>query len=93
MRSYANSGRKEVVNDQIYITVEFYLVDFMKMIKVKKNTYQREQLLEFFDNLMGLPPYQEQFSDKQFRKLLFFPVVNAIQTTCLLYTSPSPRDA
>ena len=81
MRSYANSGRKEVVNDQIYITVEFYLVDFMKMIEAKKNTYQREQLLEFFDNLMGLPPYQEQFSDKEFRKLLFFPVVNAIQRT------------
>ena len=81
VRSYANSGRKEVVNDQIYITVEFYLVDFMKRIDAKKNTYQREQFLEFFDNLMGLPPYQEQFSDKEFRKLLFFPVVNAIQIT------------
>jgi len=81
VRSYANSGRKEVVNDQIYMTVEFYLVDFMKMIEAKKNTYQREQFLEFFDNLMGLPPYQEQFSDKEFRKLLFFPVVNAIQRT------------
>ena len=53
----------------------------MKMIEAKKNTYQREQLLEFFDNLMGLPPYQEQFSDKEFRKLLFFPVVNTIQRT------------
>jgi len=81
VRSYANSGRKEVVNHQIYITVDFYLVDFMKMIDAKKNTYQRKQFLEFFDNLMGLPPYQEQFSDKEFRKLLFFPVVNAIQTT------------
>ena len=69
LRSYTNSGRKEVVNDQIYITVEFYLVDFMKMIEAKKNTYQREQFLEFFDNLIGLPPYQEQFSDKEFRKL------------------------
>jgi len=48
---------------------------------LKKNTYQREQFLEFFDNLMELPPYEEQFSDKKFRKLLFFPVVNAIQTT------------
>jgi hypothetical protein len=36
----------------------------MKMIDAKKNTYQRKQFLEFFDNLMGLPPYQEQFSDK-----------------------------
>ena len=53
----------------------------MQMVDAKKNTYQRKQFLEFFDNLMGLPPYQEQFSDKEFRKLLFFPVVNAIQTT------------
>jgi len=51
----------------------------MKMIKAKQNTYQREQFLEFFDNLMGLPSYQQQFSDKEFRKFLFFPVVNAIQ--------------
>jgi hypothetical protein len=51
----------------------------MKTIEAKQNTYQREQFLEFFDNLMGLPPYQQQFSDKEFRKLLFFPVVKAIQ--------------
>lgn len=57
----------------------------MKMIDVKKNTYQREQFLEFFHNLMELPPYKEQFSDKEFRKLLFFPVVNAIQRTQRLY--------
>ena len=30
---------------------------------------------------MGLPPYSVQFSDQNFRKLLFFPVVNAIQQT------------
>jgi hypothetical protein len=53
----------------------------MKMIHAKQNTYQRKQFLEFFDNLMALPPYPEQFSDKEFRKLLFFPVVNTIQTT------------
>jgi hypothetical protein len=76
VRSCANSGRKEVVNQQIYITV-----DFMKKIDAKQNTYQRQQFLEFFDNLMGLPPYQQQFSDKEFRKLVFFPVVNAIQRT------------
>ena len=53
----------------------------MQTIDAKKNTYQREQFLEFFDNLMGLPPYQAQFSNKKFRKLLFFTVVNIIQTT------------
>ena len=36
---------------------------------------------QFFDDLMGLPPYCVQFSDQKFRKLLFFPVVNAIQQT------------
>jgi len=53
----------------------------MQTIDAKKNTYQRKQFLEFFDNLMGLPPYQAQFSNKKFRKLLFFTVVNIIQTT------------
>lgn len=77
-RSYIDSGRKEIVNDPIYITIEFYLSDFMKRIEAKKNTYQREP---FFENLMGLPPYTQQFSDKEFKKFLFFPVVNAIQTT------------
>lgn len=69
MRSYANLGRKEVVNHQICITVEFYLENFMKMIKTKQNKYQREQFLEFFDIIMGLPSYQQQLSDKEFRKL------------------------
>lgn len=53
----------------------------MKIIKAKKNTYQREQFLEFFNNLMRLPAYQKWFSDKEFRKLLFFPVIIIIQKT------------
>lgn len=57
VRSYTNSGRKEVLNQQIYITVPFYLVDFMQIVDANQNTYQRKQFLEFFDNLMGLPPY------------------------------------
>ena len=69
------------MNDQLYITVQFQLVDFMKSVKNNLNSYQRKQFLQFFDDLMGLPPYSQQFSDKKFRKLLFFPVVNAIQET------------
>ena len=46
----------QVEKKLLMTTVEFYLVDFMKMIDAKKNTYQREQFLKFFDNLMGLPP-------------------------------------
>jgi hypothetical protein len=53
----------------------------MKTLQVNLNSYQRKQFLQFFDDLMGLPPYSVQFSDRKFRKLLFFPVVNAIQQT------------
>ena len=81
VRSYSELGKKEILNDQLYITLQFQLVDFMKTLQVNINTYQRKQFLQFFDDLMGLPPYFVKFSDQKFRKLLFFPVVNAIQQT------------
>ena len=81
VRSYSELGKKEILNDQLYITVQFQLADFMKAVQVNQNTYQRKQFLQFFDDLMELPPHSVQFSDREFRKLLFFPVVNAIQQT------------
>jgi hypothetical protein len=81
VRSYSELGKKEILNHQPYITVQFQLVDFMKTLQVNLNSYQRKQFLQFFDDLMGLPPYSVQFSDQEFRKLLFFPVINAIQQT------------
>jgi hypothetical protein len=81
VRSCPELGKKEILNDQPYITVQFQLVDFIKTLQVNLNNYQRKQFLQFFDDLMGLPPYSLQFSDQKFRKLLFFPVVNAIQQT------------
>jgi hypothetical protein len=81
VRSCSELGKKEILNDQPYIIVQFQLVDFMKTLQVNLNSYQRKQFLQFFDDLMGLPPYSIQFSDRKFRKLLFFPVVNAIQQT------------
>ena len=81
VRSCPELGKKEILNDQLYITVQFQLVDFMKTLQVNLNSYQRKQFLQFFDDLMSLPPYSVQFSDQKFRKLLFFPVVNAIQQT------------
>jgi len=42
----------QVEKKLLITTVEFYLVDFMKMIHAKQNTYQRKQFLEFFDNLI-----------------------------------------
>ena len=81
VRSCPELGKKEILNDQPYITVQFQLVDFMKTLQVNLNSYQRKQFLQFFDDLMGLPPYSVQFSDQKFRKLLFFPVVNAVQQT------------
>ena len=66
-------GKKEILNDQLYITVQFQLVDFMKTLQVNLNSYQRKQFLQFFDDLMRLPPYSVQLFDQKFRKLLFFP--------------------
>lgn len=79
VRTY--SGKKEIVNGQNYITVEFRLLDFMKTINCQSNTYQRQQFLQFFNQLQSLPPFREKFTDRNFRQLLFFPVVNAIQET------------
>ena len=81
VRSCPELGKQEILNDQNYITVQFQLVDFMKTLQVNLNSYQRKEFLQFFDDLMGLPPYYVKFSDQKFRKLLFFPVVNAIQET------------
>lgn len=81
VRSYSELGKKEILNEQLYITVQFQLVDFMKAVQATISSYQRKQFLQFFDDLMELPPHSVQFSDQKFRKLLFFPVVNAIQHT------------
>lgn len=53
----------------------------MKIVHWQPNTYQRQQFLQFFDQLLGLPPFREKFTDRNFRQFLFFPVVNAIQET------------
>ena len=49
VRTY--SGKKEIVNGQIYITVQFRLRDFMRTLHCQPNTYQRQQFLQFFDQL------------------------------------------
>jgi len=51
----------------------------MKTLNWQANFYQRQQLLQFFNQLQSLPPFREKFADRKFRQLLFFPVVNAIQ--------------
>jgi hypothetical protein len=53
-RSY--SDREEIVNGQTYISLEFRLIDFMKVVDFKANTYQRKQFLQFFELLQRLPP-------------------------------------
>lgn len=53
----------------------------MKTLNCQANSYQRQQLLQFFNQLQILPLFREKFSDRKFRQLLFFPVVNAIQET------------
>lgn len=78
---WAYSGKKEIVNGQIYITVQFRLLDFRKTVNCQANTYQRQQFLQFFNQLQSLPPFREKFTDRNFCQLLFFPVVNAFQET------------
>ena len=93
VRSYSESGKKEILNDQLYIIVQFQLVNFMKALKVNTNSYQRKEFLQFFQDLMGLPPYSVQFSDQEFRKLLFFLVQGdhhkfqdqIFEETCILH--------
>lgn len=75
------SGEKEIVNGQNYITVQFRLLDFIETVNCQANSYQRQQFLQFFNQLQSLPPFREKFADRKFRQLLFFPVVNAIQET------------
>lgn len=75
------SGKKEIVNGQNYITVQFRLLDFMKTVNRQANSSQRHQFLQFFNELQSLPPFREKFADRKFRQLLFFPVVTAIQET------------
>ena len=53
----------------------------MKTVNCQPNNYQRQQFLQFFNQLQSLPPFREKFADRKFRQLLFFPVVNAIQET------------
>ena len=53
----------------------------MRTIHCQPNTYQRQQFLQFFDQLQGLPSFREKFTDQNFRQFLFFLVVNAIQET------------
>lgn len=51
----------------------------MKTVNSQPNTYQRQQFLQFFNQLQSLPPFREKFTDRNFRQLLFFPIINAIQ--------------
>lgn len=53
----------------------------MKRVNCQANSYQRQQFLQFFNQLQILPPFREKFADRKFRQLLFFPVINAIQET------------
>ena len=42
VRSCPELGKKEILNDQPYIIVQFQLVDFMKTLQVNLNSYQRK---------------------------------------------------
>lgn len=83
IRSYQNQGQEEIINGQTYITVEFKLANFLKEVNSNstRSTFQRAELILFFNNLQGMPPFKEQFAERKYKSILFFPVVNTIQKT------------
>ena len=83
IRSYQNQGQEEILNGQTYITVEFKLANFLKEVNPNstRSTFQRAELISFFNNLQGMPPFKEQFAERKYKSILFFPVVNTIQKT------------
>ena len=74
-------GKKEILNDQPYITVQFQLVNFMKTLQVNLNSYQRKQ---FFDDLMGPTPPPHPLSSTVLRskiqKTFIFPSCQCYST-------------
>jgi len=70
--------KKEILNEEVYYTVNFPLIDFAKKIGFSKDRYthyQRRKLVDFFQQLQGLPPLITWFSDQEFRSTLIFPIV------------------
>lgn len=70
--------KKEILNEEVYYTFNFPLIDFAKKIGFSKDRYthyQRRKLVDFFQQLQGLPPLITWFSDQEFRSTLIFPIV------------------
>ena len=68
--------KQQNLNGELYYNFSFPLVDFARQIGLHPlNSYRRKKLLEFFNQLQGLPPVYQWFSDFEFRSALIFPVI------------------
>jgi hypothetical protein len=63
---------------QSYCILNFKLNDFMDFIQIKnKNQYQRELLIQFFNQLQSMKPFVKIITDNSFQSFTIFPVVKA----------------
>ena len=64
--------------DQSYSILQFKINDFMDFIQINnKNQYQRELLIQFFDQLQTMKPFVKIITNNSFQSFTIFPVVKA----------------
>ena len=74
--SRAQTAKTKTFWGQSYSIVQFKTTDFMDFIQVNnKNQYQRQLLIQFFDNLQTMKPFIKIFTDQSFQSFTIFPIV------------------
>jgi len=74
--SRTQSANTKTFWDQSYSIIQFKITDFMDFIQIEnKNQYQREQLIQFFEELQIMKPFVQIFTNDSFQSSTIFPVV------------------
>jgi hypothetical protein len=61
---------------QPYSIVQFKITDFMDFIQIpNKNQYQREQLIQFLEELQTMKPFVKIYTNESFQSFTVFPAV------------------
>ena len=60
---------------QPYSIFQFEINDFMQFTQTEKNQYQRDLLIQFFQQLQTLKPFVQIFLDGSFQSSVIFPIV------------------
>jgi len=65
------------IKDRIYYFIKFSLSDFIDFTDIKIiGSYQRKELLDYFEQLQKVDPIVTQFSNGAFRSYVCFPYVD-----------------